>query len=110
MSSPGEQRGQATVEVAAVLPLVAVVALAAGQLLAAGAAEELAGHAAEAGAVALSQGREPAGAARAGLPGWARDRVRVSVDGTVVRVRIAPRSLFPGASALLVADARADTR
>ena len=46
-------RGQATVELVGVLPLAVLVALVVGQLLAAGAARELAGNAAEAGAAAM---------------------------------------------------------
>ena len=72
-------RGQASVELVALLPLAALVALAIGQLLAAGAARELAGNAAEAGAAALLQGGDPAAAARAALAGLvarARDGAR----------------------------------
>ncbi len=50
------ERGQATVELVAMLPLMAGIAVLVLQLLAAGAARELAGHAAEAGAVAMLQG------------------------------------------------------
>ena len=46
-------RGQSTVEVVGMLPLLAIVAFAALQILAAGLAAELADHAAEAGAVAI---------------------------------------------------------
>jgi pilus assembly protein CpaE len=61
--------GQASVELVALLPLAALVALAIGQLLAAGSARELAGNAAEAGAAALLQGTDPTAAARAALRG-----------------------------------------
>src|SRR3954464_9656634 len=66
--------GQASVELVALLPLATLVALAIGQLLAAGSARELAGNAAEAGAAALLQGSDPTAAARAPLPGGARGR------------------------------------
>ena len=66
------QRGQATVELVAMLPLLFVVAFAAAQLLMAGAAAEYAGHAAEAGAVALLEGRDAAAAARSAVPGWSQ--------------------------------------
>jgi hypothetical protein len=103
-------RGQATVELVAALPLAVFVALAAGQLLAAGAARELAGHAAEAGAVAILQGTgEPADASRDALPGWSKDRADVRVDGRRVRVRLRPFAVVPGLadrlSATVVADA-----
>src|SRR5262249_62134556 len=70
---PGS-RGQATVELVAILPLGLLVALTIAQLLAAGSARELAGNAAEAGAAALLQGSDPGKAARDALPGWSRGR------------------------------------
>jgi len=80
-----EERGQAAVELVVLAPLLVVVALAVAQLLAAGAASALAGHAAEAGAVALLQGGDPVAAARSALPGWSRRRVVVQVHGRRVR-------------------------
>jgi hypothetical protein len=109
-SSPvrGRERGQAAVEVVALIPLVAAVALAVLQALAAGAAFELAGDAAAAGAVAVAEGRDGAAAARAAVPGWAHDRVAVDVHGTRVRVRLTPPSLLPRLGAALAATATAD--
>ena len=89
-------RGQATLELLAVVPLVLLVALAAAQLLAAGACRELAGNAAGAGAAALLQDRDPAAAARAALPGWSRGRLSVTVRARQVRVELRPPSLVPG--------------
>jgi hypothetical protein len=100
--------GQASVELVALLPLAALVALAIGQLLAAGAAGELAGNAAEAGAAALLQGADPAAAARAALPGWSRDRAVVHVAGRRVEVRVRPRTVVPLLADRLVATASAD--
>lgn len=100
--------GQAAVELVALLPLVVAVALAVLQALAAGIAPALAGHAAQTGAVAIAEGRDGAAAARAALPGWARARVVVEVDGTHVRVRVTPPSLLPGLGARLAATAAAD--
>src|SRR5688500_8776407 len=94
------QAGQATVELVALLPVMAVVALAVGQLLAAGAAHELAGNAAEAGAAAILQGGDAREAARAALPGWSRERAELRVDGRRVRVRLAPRTVLPGLASL----------
>ena len=85
------ERGQATVELAALLPLVAVIALAAYALLAGLSAGEQAGVAAEAGAIALLQDRDPAGAARAALPEAARRRATVMVAGRRVTVAVRPR-------------------
>jgi hypothetical protein len=81
------------VEVVAMLPLMAGVALLVLQLLAAGTARELAGHAAEAGAVAILQGRDPRAAAREAVPGWSAAALRVTVRGRTVRVRLRPRAL-----------------
>ena len=103
-----EQAGQATVELVALLPLAAVVGLATGQVLAAGAARELAGNAAEAGAAAMLQGGDARDAARAALPGWSRDRAQLRVDGRRVRVRLAPRTVLPGLASRLEATASAD--
>ena len=85
------ERGQATVELAALLPLVAVIALAAYALLAGLSAGEQAGVAAEAGAIALLQDRDPAVAARAALPKTARRRAAVTVAGRRVTVAVRPR-------------------
>jgi hypothetical protein len=100
--------GQASVELVALLPLGLLVALAIAQLLAAGAARELAGNAAEAGAVALLQGGDPAAAARAALPGWSRERAGVRVTGRRVEIRIHPRTVIPVLADRLAAVASAD--
>jgi hypothetical protein len=87
---PGSERGQATVELVAGLPLLLLTALLALQLLAAGYALTLADGAAEAGAVAIASGRDPSRAARSALPGWARDGAAVQVQGGRVSVRVRP--------------------
>jgi len=102
------QRGQATVELVAMLPLLFVVAFAAAQLLMAGAAAEYAGHAAEAGAVALLEGRDAAAAARSAVPGWSRGAMHVSVERQTVRVAVRPRPLVPPLARLLTAHAHAE--
>jgi len=102
------QSGQASVELVGVLPLLLLLALGAGQLLAAGQARELAGHAARAGAVGLLQGTDPDRAARAALSSDHAARLRVTVDGRRVAVRLRPASVLPGLAGLLVADAAAD--
>lgn len=94
------QRGQATLEVVALLPALALAGLTVLQLLVAGATAEYAGHAAEAGAVAIIQERDPVVAARAALPSWTGRDVSVRVRGRQVRVSLRPRRLLP-----LVADA-----
>ncbi len=105
---PASERGQATVEVVALLPLVVVAALAIAALLAAGQARELAGHAATAGAMAMLQGGDPADAARAAAPGVPRARMSVRVRGRTVRVRIRPRAPFGLPARLLEATVVAD--
>jgi hypothetical protein len=76
------------------LPLLLAVGLAVYAVLAAGRAEEAAGGAAEAGAAALLQGREPRSAARAALPGWPAGRAKVRVEGRRVTVRVTPVGPF----------------
>ena len=100
--------GQASIELVAVAPLLLAVVLAAAQLLAAGAARELADHAAEAGAIALLQGTDPAAAARDAVPGWSRGRVRVRIVDRRVRVRLRPRTLVPSLAQMLESTGEAD--
>ena len=99
--------GQASVELVALAPMLAAAALAVAQLLAAGAAQELADHAAEAGAVALLQHTDPATAAREAVPGWSSGRVEVRVHERRVRVRLRPRSFLPALGELLEATGEA---
>jgi hypothetical protein len=91
--------------VVALLPLLLAAGLAAFTLLNAGRAEEAAGAAAEAGAAALLQGREPQAAARAALGDWARRRAEVRLAGRRVTVRVTPPGPF---GARLRASATAD--
>lgn len=92
---PGET-GQAQLELIAGLPLLLLAATIALQLLAVGYSQSLADGAAEAGAIAAADGRDPAAAARAGLPGWARGRVEVESEGGSVDVALDPPALLPG--------------
>jgi nitrogen fixation protein FixH len=101
------QRGQSTVELVAMLPVLFAVVWAVAQLLLAGAASEYAGHAAEAGAVAMLEGGDPAAAARDAVPGWSRSRLVVEVDGAAVRVAVRPPSLVPALAVALTAHAQA---
>jgi hypothetical protein len=94
-------RGQASVELLGILPLAL-------QLLAAGSARELACNAAEAGAVALLQGADPAEAARNALPGWSRERAMVHVSHRRVEIRLRPRTVIPIVANHLEAHATAD--
>lgn len=105
---PSEESGQSSVEVVAMLPMIAIAALATGQLLAAGAAREAAGHCAQAAAMARIQGGDPLKAARAAAPDWARPRLDVATRGQITTVTLSPRIVLPGLSALLTARETAD--
>ena len=100
--------GQSTLETVAVLPLMIAVALAIGHVLAAGLAHELAGHAAEAGAIAVIRGGDADESVAAALPEWADDRVSVRVKDRRVRVRLEPPAVIPGAADLLASTQTAD--
>jgi hypothetical protein len=97
--------GQSTVEVIGLLPLLLAVGLGVLSLLSAGAAEQAAGGAAEAGAVALLQGRDGRAAARAALDDWPERRTHVVVRGSRVTVRVTPRGPL---GARLTAEVSAD--
>ena len=100
-------RGQSAVEVVAMLPLVAVVAFAVLQVLAAGMAAELADHAAEAGAVALLEGADAHKAARKAIPDWSGAHVDVAIHGKQVRVRVRPPAVLRNVGDLLASTAEA---
>jgi len=103
-------RGQAQIELIAGLPLLALAALVALQLLAVGYAQSLADGAAEAGAIAAADGRDSDAAARAALPGWAEDRIDVDVGGGMVEVKLDPPALLPGLAGRLGVDSQAYAR
>lgn len=107
MTVGGGQSGQASVELVAFAPLLVAAVLAVAQMLAAGAARELADHAAAAGAIALLQGADPRAAAREAVPGWSRGRVAVRIDGRSVRVRLRPRAFLPALGGVLEAGGEA---
>lgn len=91
-SVTGGVRGQATVELVALLPLIVVVAAVLWQLALAGHATWAAGAAARAAARAEALGADPVAAARRALPADLRRGLKVSErDGYVrVEVRIPP--------------------
>ena len=86
------ERGQASVELVAAMPLVLGVAVVCLQLLAAGYALTLADGAAEAGALAIAADLPPAPAVESALPGWARDRVKLERQGGRLTVDLRPPS------------------
>ncbi len=105
--SARDPRGQATVELLGLIPVVVAVGVAVFCVLAAGRARELAAHAAGAGAVALLQDGDPTAAARSAV-GRTAGSVRVSVRGRVVTVRVKPRLPVPGLEAMFPATRSAD--
>jgi len=106
----GGSAGQAQLELIAGIPLLVLAAVVALQLFAVAYAQSLADGAAEAGALAAADGRDPAGAARDGLPGWAEGRIDVAVDGGRVEVELDPPALLPGLAGLLGVSSRAYAR
>lgn len=83
------ETGQASVELVAVFPLIAVVAMLLWQAVVAGQAVWLAGSAARAAARAVAVGRDPQAAARAMLPPGLRGGARVAREpGGAVRLRL----------------------
>jgi hypothetical protein len=87
--SRSREAGQASVELVALLPLIAFLALVCWQGVLAGEALWLSGSAARAAARAHAVGRDPAAAARAVLPGSLRRglSVHAGADG-VARVAV----------------------
>lgn len=104
------ERGQATVELIAAIPLLLVTGAIALQLLLAGYALTLADGAAEAGALALAAGRPARSAAEGSLPSWAEDRAEVSVRGGEVTVRLAPPALLTAVADRLVVTSESYAR
>ena len=102
------ESGQSALETVTVLPLMITVALAIGHVLAAGLTHELAGHAAQAGAIALIRGGDAKESVRAALPEWADDQVAVRVSDRRVRVRLEPPAVIPGVAELLASTEVAD--
>lgn len=102
--------GQAQLELIAGVPALLLAAFIALQLLAIGYAQTLADGAAEAGAIAAADGRDPEAAAIAGLPGWADGRIDVDVDGGQVEVALDPPALIPGLGGRLGVESEAYAR
>jgi hypothetical protein len=92
------ERGQASIELVALLPLVAVLAAVMWQSLLAGQAVWLAGSAARAAARARAVGADPRAAARRVLPAALERGLVVTHerDGAGVRVAIAVPSILGG--------------
>lgn len=107
---PARSPGQASVELVAALPALALAAALALQLLLVGYSLTIADGAAEAGALAGAAGRDAGGAARQALPGWARGRARVSAAGGRVRVELRPPAPLPAIAQALSVSSEAWSR
>jgi hypothetical protein len=107
MREAGGERGQASVELVALLPLIAVLGLVLWQAVVAGQAVWLAGSAARVAARAEAVGGDGDQAARGVLPRALRRGLRVRPDqrgGVAVAIRI-PAVLAPGSVATVRAFA-----
>ncbi len=92
-----DQQGQASVELVALLPLLAVIGLIGWQIVVAGQAVWMSGAAARSAARASAIGADADGAARRVLPPALRGGVRVRTGaGGVVRVAIGVPSVVGG--------------
>lgn len=101
------QRGQATVELIGLIPVVVAVGVAVFCVLAAGRARELAAHAAGAGAVALLQDGDAKAAARDAV-GRSAGSIEVDVRGRRVTVEVRPRMPVRSLEPLFTATRSAD--
>jgi hypothetical protein len=88
MRGHGSERGQATVELVALLPLLALLGMALWQAVVAGQALWLAGSAARGAARATAVGADPLAAARRALPAALERGLRVE-PGEAGEVRVA---------------------
>jgi hypothetical protein len=102
--------GQASVELLAALPALALAAALALQLLLVGYSLTIADGAAEAGALAGAAGRNAGKAARDAVPGWARGRSRVSAADGRVRVEISPPAPLPAVADAVTVSSEAWSR
>jgi|SRR4051812_2495678 len=100
-----QQRGQATIETVAILPLVALLALAAWQGILIGWAALEAQQAARAGARAILAGERPGPAVARSLPDSMRAGVRVRREGGTLQVRVPVPGVLPGVHLLVGASA-----
>jgi hypothetical protein len=91
---PAGCAGQASVELVACAGALVLVGLIGFQLLAIGYAAVMADHSAQAAAGALLNGRAPAEAARAAVPGWPERSLTVRRSRDHVSVTLEPPSLL----------------
>lgn len=106
----GEQRGQASIELLAGLPLLLLAGLACLQLLATGYSLTLVDGAVEAGAIARASGKPAAPAVEQALPGWAGERYEVEEGGGRLTVRLRPPTPIDALSRVLEVSSSAWVR
>lgn len=99
MTRIASERGQASAELVAIVPLALIAALAIGQAAVAGWALVCAGEAARAGARTTHVGGSAEDAARRAVPGPLAP-ADVRVDGSEVTVRVRAPALLPGLPAI----------
>ncbi len=105
---PSDERGQSSIEVLSFMPLVVLIGLVAFTVIAARTANEQAGEAAEAAALAFLQGGEdPRHAAVAALPDVVRRRATITITGQHVHVRVLARLPISGIANKLAGEADA---
>jgi len=102
--------GQASVELLAGIPALALAGFVALQLLLTGYSLSVADGAAEAGAIAEAAGEDPERAAREALPGWARSRATVSSESGRVLVELRPPAPVPALAERLEVSSEAWAR
>jgi hypothetical protein len=102
--------GQASIELLAALPALALATALALQLLLVGYSMTIADGAAEAGALAGTAGRDAKAAAVRALPGWARGRSHVSAEGGRVRVELRPPAPLTAVAKVLTVSSEAWSR
>jgi hypothetical protein len=106
----GLRAGQASIELLAALPALALAAALALQLLLVGYSMTIADGAAEAGALAGTAGQDAKRAAVRALPGWARDRSHVSSEGGRVTVELRPPAPLAAVAKALTVSSEAWSR
>jgi hypothetical protein len=109
-AEPFGDRAQASVELIAGIPALALAAAVALQLMLVGYTLTIADGAAEAGALAGASGQDARDAARGALPVWARGRSTVSAAGGMVRVEVRPPAPVAGLADALSVSSEAWSR
>ena len=102
------EAGQSTIELVALLPIIAVVAAAGFTVLSSRSAADQAVAAAQAGAMALLQDANPRDAARAALPASVRPRAAIRITGRRVLVTIPASGPLAAVAPFLAASSTAD--